>query len=122
MVGSEAPTDPGRQGADGARGSIVGDAGGGSAAGVDNSGAPEDPALVQEAADAEKEMWTRALAALDEDENLELERPELDELMRERASLHTTPEDLDIDKHACENTQHDPGAGSAEDHVVPRRE
>eukprot|EP01050_Picozoa_sp_SAG11_P051122 SAG11_NODE_28884_length_316_cov_3.442396_1_plen_47_part_01 len=44
------------------------------AAGADNSGAPEDPAFVQEAGDAEEGMWTRALAALDEDENLELER------------------------------------------------
>ena len=114
-------TDPGRDGADGVRGSIVGDAGG-SAAGADNSGAPEDPASVQEAGDEEEGMWTRALAALDEDESLELERAELDELMRERSSLHTTPDDIDIDKHVCENTQHDPGAGSAEDHVVPRRE
>eukprot|EP01050_Picozoa_sp_SAG11_P038337 SAG11_NODE_15593_length_572_cov_3.828753_1_plen_125_part_00 len=102
-MGSEAPTDSGRQGADGARGSIVGDAGGGSAAGVDNSGAPEDPAFVEEAGEAEEEMWTRALAALDEDENLELERVELDELMRERASLHTIPEDLDIE-NACART------------------
>ena len=114
-------TDPGRDGADGVRGSIVGDAGG-SAAGADNSGAPEDPASVQESGDEEEGMWTRALAALDEDESLELERAELDELMRERSSLHTTPDDIDIDKHVCENTQHDPGAGSAEDHVVPRRE
>eukprot|EP01050_Picozoa_sp_SAG11_P038989 SAG11_NODE_16189_length_554_cov_9.958242_1_plen_68_part_00 len=67
-------------------------------------------------------MWTRALAALDEDESLELERAELEELMRARASLHTTPDYIDIDKHVYENTQHDPGAGSAEDHVVPRRE
>ena len=43
-------------------------ASGGSAAGVDNSGAPEDPAFVEGAGEAEEEMWTRALAALDEDE------------------------------------------------------
>ena len=70
----------------------------------------------------EEETWIRALEALEEDENLELERAELDELMSERASLHTIPEDLDLDKHVCENTQNDPGEGSAEYHVVPRRE
>eukprot|EP01050_Picozoa_sp_SAG11_P057152 SAG11_NODE_35833_length_264_cov_3.012121_1_plen_68_part_01 len=61
--GARRPLTPGREGADGVRGSIVGDAGG-SAAGVDNNGALEDPAFVQEAGDEEEGMWTRALAAL----------------------------------------------------------
>eukprot|EP01050_Picozoa_sp_SAG11_P044187 SAG11_NODE_21347_length_427_cov_0.682927_2_plen_31_part_01 len=30
-------------------------------------------------------------------------------MMSNRASLYTIPEDLDVDKHVCENTQHDPG-------------
>eukprot|EP01050_Picozoa_sp_SAG11_P007073 SAG11_NODE_576_length_8397_cov_13.729091_3_plen_128_part_00 len=89
VVGSETPTDSGRQGADGVRDSIVGDAGGGFAAGADSSGALEDPAFAEEVGGEEEETWTRALEALEEDENLELERAELDELMSERASLHT---------------------------------
>eukprot|EP01050_Picozoa_sp_SAG11_P001663 SAG11_NODE_75_length_18024_cov_5.885356_10_plen_142_part_00 len=105
VVGSGAPTDPGRQGADGVRGSIVGDAGGGFAAGADSSGALEDPAFAEAVGEEEEEMWIRALEALEEDENLELERAELDELMSERASSHTIPEDLELDKRVCENNQ-----------------
>eukprot|EP01050_Picozoa_sp_SAG11_P001813 SAG11_NODE_85_length_17370_cov_29.272017_4_plen_111_part_00 len=81
------------------------DAGGGFAAGADSCGALEDPTFAEEAGEEEEEMWIRALQALEEDEKLELERAELDELMSERASLHTIPDDLELDKHACENTQ-----------------
>eukprot|EP01050_Picozoa_sp_SAG11_P043726 SAG11_NODE_20869_length_436_cov_5.522255_2_plen_76_part_01 len=75
------------------RNSIVGDAGGSFAAGADSSGVLEDSAFAEEVGEEEEETWTRALVALEEDENLELERAELDELMSERASLHTTLED-----------------------------
>eukprot|EP01050_Picozoa_sp_SAG11_P006527 SAG11_NODE_510_length_8851_cov_25.360718_2_plen_152_part_00 len=61
VVGSETPTDSGRQGADGVRNSIVGDAGGGFAAGADSSGALEDSAFAEEVGEEEEETWTRAL-------------------------------------------------------------
>eukprot|EP01050_Picozoa_sp_SAG11_P034954 SAG11_NODE_12574_length_696_cov_1.700168_1_plen_107_part_00 len=95
VVGGEMPTDPGRQGADDERESAVGVADGGFAAAADRSGAQADPALEEGVGEEEEEMWSRAMEtpSLEEDANLALERAELDEIMSERASLHTLPED-----------------------------
>eukprot|EP01050_Picozoa_sp_SAG11_P005722 SAG11_NODE_413_length_9694_cov_2.695675_7_plen_73_part_00 len=67
----------------------------------------------------EDSIWALALTALAEDEQLEMERAKLVDMMPERASMHTIPEDLD--RHVNENTQNDPGEGSSEHHVLPSK-
>eukprot|EP01050_Picozoa_sp_SAG11_P007813 SAG11_NODE_662_length_7875_cov_17.557613_1_plen_152_part_00 len=84
VVGSETPTDSGRQGLVFVRGSTVGVVGGGSAGGGGGSGATEDPAFEMDVSEEEEDMWKRALDALEEDETLALDRAELDDLMRDR--------------------------------------
>eukprot|EP01050_Picozoa_sp_SAG11_P009731 SAG11_NODE_936_length_6480_cov_18.654600_3_plen_285_part_00 len=113
-----------RKGAEGERGSVAGGADGGYAASAANDGASEAPAFVEEVGEGEEEMWALALATLEEDEQLEMERVELDDMMLERASMHTIPDDIDghvlerasmhtipddIDGHVNENTLNDPG-------------
>eukprot|EP01050_Picozoa_sp_SAG11_P035694 SAG11_NODE_13214_length_665_cov_1.143110_1_plen_79_part_00 len=66
----------------------------------------------------EETSWQMALATLEEEETLEQERLDLDAQLLARASV--VSEDLEM--HVNKNTQHDPSTGSAQYHVVPRRD